>query len=72
MADEEVLPYCPYRKNESSPVVYWMAYRQGTQGGFAGTAVVATTLPVFTAPTEERLKEMARELGYGLQRRADQ
>jgi len=33
--------------------------------------VVAATLPVFSAPTEERLKEMAQELGYGIRRATD-
>ena len=70
MADEEVLPYRPFKKNEDAPVLYWMAYRHGKQGGYAGTAVVPAMLPVFTAATEERLKEMASELGYGLQRDA--
>ena len=71
MADEEVLPYCPFKRNEDAPVLYWMAYRSGKEGGYAGTAVVATTVPVFTAGTEERLKDMAKELGYGLQRAAN-
>jgi hypothetical protein len=70
MAAEEVLPYCPFKKNEDAPILYWMAYRRGKQGGYAGTAVVATAFPVFTAPTEERLIELARELGYGLHREA--
>jgi hypothetical protein len=70
MADEEVLSFRPFKKNEDSPVLYWMAYRHGKSGGYAGSAVVATVLPVFTAATEERLKELARELGYGLQRDA--
>jgi hypothetical protein len=67
MSDEEVLPYRAFKKNEDAPVLYWMAYRSGKQGGYAGTAVVTTTLPVFTAATEERLKDMAKELGYGLE-----
>ena len=71
MVDEEVLAYRPFRKTDSSPVLYWRAYRQGSQGGFLGTSVVATTVGVFTAPTEERLKELAKELGYGLHREAD-
>lgn len=70
MADLEVLPYRPFKKNEDSPVLYWMAYRHGTHGGYAGTAVVAAMLPVFTAATEERLKALAGELGYRLQRDA--
>ncbi len=71
MADEEVLPYRPFKKTDDSPILYWRAYRWGKEGGFAGTSVVATMLPVFTAPTEERLKEVAQELGYGLQREED-
>ena len=67
MADEEVLPYRPFKKSEDAPILYWMAYRCGKQGGYAGTAVVTTTLPVFTAATEERLKDMAKELGYSLE-----
>ncbi len=70
MADEEVLPYRPFKKNADAPVLYWMAYRHGKHGGYAGTSVVAAMLPVFTASTEERLKEMATELGYGLRRDA--
>jgi hypothetical protein len=66
MADQEVLPYRSFRKTDSSPILYWRAYRMGTEGGFAGTSVVAATFPVFTAPTEERLKVLAKELGYGL------
>ncbi|HTP29201.1 MAG TPA: hypothetical protein VMK12_26510 [Anaeromyxobacteraceae bacterium] len=71
MADEEVLPYGPFKKTGDSPILFWRAYRCGKEGGFAGTSVVATTLPVFTAPTEERLKDLAKELGYGLQRVED-
>lgn len=70
MAAEEVLPYRPFKKNEDAPILYWMAYRHGKHGGYAGTAVVPALLPVFTASTEERLKKMANELGYGLQRDA--
>jgi hypothetical protein len=72
MASEEVLPYCPFKKNDDAPVLYWMAYRLGKQGGYAGTSVVTTTLPVFSAPTEERLVALAKELGYGLERKAVQ
>ena len=71
MANEEVLAYRPFTKTDSSPVLYWRAYRRENQGGFLGTSVVATTVGVFTAPTEERLKELAKELGYGLHRDAD-
>jgi hypothetical protein len=70
MADEEVLPYCPCRKSEGAPVLYWMAYRHGKHGGYAGTTVVEAMIPVFTAGSEERLKEIAHELGYELQRDA--
>jgi hypothetical protein len=45
-----------------------MAYRHGEDGGYAGTSVVPTVVPVFTAATEERLKEVAKELGYRVQR----
>jgi hypothetical protein len=71
MADEEVLAYRPFKKSDASPVLYWRAYREGKQGGVLGTSVVATTVGVFTAPTEERLKELAKELGYVLRRAAD-
>jgi hypothetical protein len=71
MVDEEVLAYRPFRKTDNSPVLYWRAYRRENQGGFLGTSVVATTVGVFTAPTEERLRELAKELGYGLHREAD-
>lgn len=71
MVDEEVLAYCSFRKTNNSPVLYWRAYRRVNQGGLLGTSVVATTVGVFTAPTEERLKELAKELGYGLLREAD-
>jgi hypothetical protein len=70
MADEEVLPYRPFKKNEDGPILYWIAYRSAKQGGYMGTSVVTATLPVFTAATEERLRSMAKELGYGLQRDA--
>jgi hypothetical protein len=70
MADDEVLPYRPFKKTEDAPVLYWMAYRHGHRGGYAGTSVVTALLPVFTAATEERLKELATELGYGLHRDA--
>jgi hypothetical protein len=70
MADEEVLRYCAFKKNDAAPILYWMAYRRGKQGGYAGTAVVASTFPVFTAATEERLFALAKELGYGLQHEA--
>jgi len=70
MADEEVLAYRPFKKADDS-ILYWRAYRSEMQGGFAGTSVVATTVGVFTAPTEERLKQMAKELGYGLRRVAE-
>jgi hypothetical protein len=66
MANEEVLAYCPFRKTDDSPVLYWRAYRWGKRGGFAGTEVVPTTVGVFTAPTEERLRQMAQELGFHL------
>lgn len=71
MADEEVLAYCSFRKTNNSPVLYWRAFRRESQGGVLGTSVVATTVGVFTAPTEERLKELAKELGYGLHREPD-
>lgn len=71
MVDEEVLAYCSFRKAANSPVLYWRAFRRENQGGLLGTSVVATTIGVFTAPTEERLKELARELGYGLLREPD-
>jgi hypothetical protein len=70
MAAEEVLRYCPFKKSESASILYWMAYRRGQEGGYAGTAVVQTALTVFTAPTEKRLIELASELGYGLQHEA--
>jgi hypothetical protein len=71
MADKEVLAYRPFRKTDDSSILYWRAYRSEEQGGFAGTSVVVATVGVFTAPTEERLKEMAKELGYGLRRVAE-
>ena len=71
MADEEVLPYCAFRKTADAPVLYWMAFRHETDGGYAGTTVVTIRRPVFTAPTEERLKAMARELGYAIQPATD-
>ena len=71
MADEEVLAYGPFRKTDDSPILYWRAYRWERQGGYAGTSVVTTTVGVFTAHTEERLKQMAKELGYGLRRAPD-
>jgi len=71
MADEEVLAYRPFKKPDGSSILYWRAYRPETQGGFAGTSVVHATVGVFTAPTEERLKQMAKELGYGLRRAAE-
>lgn len=71
MADEEVLDYRPFRKSDDSPILYWRAYRSEKQGGFAGTSVVVATVGVFTAPTEERLAQMAKELGYGLRRVAE-
>jgi hypothetical protein len=67
MAEGEVLRHCSFRKSDAAPILYWMAYRRGKQGGYAGTAVVATEFPVFTAATEERLIALAKELGYGLQ-----
>jgi hypothetical protein len=70
MADGEVLRYCSYRKDDAAPILYWMAYRHGKQGGYAGTSVVATAFPVFTAATEERLMALAKELGYVLQHEA--
>jgi hypothetical protein len=70
VAEEEVLPYRPFKKSEGAAVLYWMAYRHGHRGGYAGTSVVDVRLTVFTAATEERLKEMASELGYGLRRDA--
>ena len=71
VAEEEVLPYRPFKKSDDAPVLYWMAYRHGHRGGYAGTSVVDARLPVFTAATEERLKKMAGELGYRLERDAD-
>lgn len=68
MADEEVLAYRPFKKTDDSSILYWRAYRSEKQGGFAGTSVVVATVGVFTAPTEERLKQIAKELGYGLRR----
>jgi hypothetical protein len=68
MADEEVLAYRPFKRTDDSSIIYWRAYRSEMQGGFAGTSVVEATAGVFTAPTEERLKQMAKELGYGLRR----
>jgi len=70
MAEEEVLRYCAFKKTEAAPILYWMAYRRGKQGGYAGTAVVTSAFPVFTAATEERLIALARELGYGLRHEA--
>ena len=70
MANEEVLAYRPFRKGVDAPILYWMAYRHGVHGGYAGSAVVAAILPVFTAGTEERLKALASELRYGLERDA--
>jgi hypothetical protein len=70
MGDEELLSYRPFTKNEGAAILYWMAYRHGKDGGYAGTSVVPTILPVFTAATEERLKEVAKELGYRVQREA--
>jgi hypothetical protein len=64
MGDEEVLPYCTFKYTKESPSLYWMAYRCRKEGGFAGTAVVMTTVPVFTSASEEGLKAMAKELGY--------
>jgi len=71
MVDEEVLVYRPIRKTDGSSILYWRAYRWEKQGGFAGTSEVATTAGVFSAPTEERLKQIAKELGYGLRRVED-
>jgi hypothetical protein len=71
MANEEVLAYRPFRKTDASPILYWRAYRWGRQGGYAGTSVVPTTVGVFTAPTEERLRQMAQELGFDLRRVTD-
>jgi hypothetical protein len=71
MANEEVLAYCPFRKTDDSPILYWRAYRWEKRGGFAGTSVVPTTVGVFTAPTEERLRQMAQELGFHLRRVTD-
>jgi hypothetical protein len=71
MAQQEVLAYHAFRKNDALPILYWRAYRWGKQGGYLGTSVTATTEGVFTAPTEERLKELAQELGYGLRQAAD-
>jgi hypothetical protein len=71
MADEEVLAYRPFRKTEDSPILYWKAYRWENQGGYAGTSVVPTAVGVFSAQTEERLEQMAKELGYGLRRAED-
>ncbi|MFL5276560.1 MAG: hypothetical protein ACJ79T_08820 [Myxococcales bacterium] len=70
MAETEVLRYCAFRKSAAAPILYWMAYRRGKEGGYAGTAVVATAFPVFTAGTEERLMVLAKELGYVLQQEA--
>jgi hypothetical protein len=70
MAEGEVLRYRSFRKNDTAPILYWMAYRRGKRGGYAGTSVVATEFPVFTAATEERLIALAKELGYGLQQEA--
>ena len=67
MADQEVLPYCAFRKSEASPILYWMAYRREREGGYAGTAVVMATHPVFTAASEARLLQLAEELGYRIQ-----
>jgi hypothetical protein len=64
MSDEEVLPYCTFKYTKESPTDYWMAYRCREQGGFAGTTVVMTRVPAFTSSSEERLKEMAKDLGY--------
>lgn len=66
MAAEEVLPYRAFRKTTGAPILYWMAYRAATEGGYAGTTVMPTTRAVFTAPSEERLREMAKELGYSI------
>ncbi len=71
MADKEVLDYRPFKKTDDSPILYWRAYRSEKQGGFAGTSVVVATVGVFTAPTEERLKGIARELGYDLRRASE-
>ena len=71
MADEEVLAYGPFKKTDASTILYWRAYRRGRKGGFRGTSMVETMDNVFTAPTEERLQELAKELGYGLRRAAD-
>jgi hypothetical protein len=66
MAEREVLRYCAFRKDEAAPVQYWMAYRRGKEGGYAGTTVVPATFPVFTAGTEEHLLDLAKDLGYAL------
>jgi hypothetical protein len=63
----EVLPYYAFRKTASAPILYWTAYRPETEGGYAGTRVMPVKRPVFTAPSEERLKAMAEELGYAIQ-----
>jgi hypothetical protein len=68
---KKCLPIARTGRPGNSPVLYWRAYRHGNQGSFLGTSVVATTVGSFTDPTEERLKELAKELGYGLHREAD-
>jgi hypothetical protein len=70
MAEREELAYRPFRNTDASPIIYWRAYRSRKERGFLGTSV-ASTEGVFTAPTEERLKDLASELGYGLRREAD-
>lgn len=67
MADEEVLAYCAFRKSKESPILYWMAYRRQQEGGYAGTAVVMANHAVFTASSEARLQQIAKELGYCIQ-----
>jgi hypothetical protein len=71
MADEEVLQYCAIRKTDESPILCWMAYRREQEGGYAGTAVVMERHAVFTASSEARLQEIAKELGYSIQRATD-